>query len=448
MNEKTLPTAAPLLCAAAAAALCATIAPAAAQPAPSSAPATAPVTAAANAAGTPDPNPYYLGISQGFAHDSNVYRVPSGPSDNYSTTSLFGGFDQPISRQRLFGRATVSANRYQDETQLNNVSYGLTAGLDWETIERLSGRINASVNRNLASPVASAGTPVATRNIADTRSIDATARLGGSSLLTLEGGAGYSSLDYSSPQFIASESRRTSANLNLYYRPGGPLRLGVGVRGDRTRTPSALFDPATGTSQAQTLNGRHVDLLVDYDVTGQISTNSRLSYTRQTSSGAGAGSGDFSGFTGSVGLNWQATGKINVRADAARDTGFNATAYNTFAFTPTPTGIAFTPVVGLYENNQISTSAGLGVSYAATAKIGTTLGLRYVRSRLTSVNAPTPSADVIDVSKVASLGANYEITRNWGAACNASTERRSVSGGVAFTYRANTIGCSTQFTWR
>ncbi len=43
--------------------------------------------------------------SQGFTHDSNVYRIPSGPSDNYSSTSVFGGFDQPISRQRVFGRA-------------------------------------------------------------------------------------------------------------------------------------------------------------------------------------------------------------------------------------------------------------------------------------------------------------------------------------------------------
>ncbi len=436
MTIKTKAPAGRLICASAAAAFCVAAQPVAAQNAPA---------AAANSV-VPDPNPYFLGVSQGFTHDTNVYRIPSGPSDTYSTTSVFGGFEQPISRQRLFGRATVSANRYQDETQLNNVSYGLNAGVDWETIERLSGRINAALNRSLAAPAASTGTPVASRNIAETKTLEATARLGGTSLLTLEGGVDYSSVDYSSPQYIAAESRRTSGNVSLHYRPGGPLRLGVGVRADRTKTPNALIDPVTGASQSTTLNGKHFDLLLDYEATGQISANGRASYTKQTSSGVG--DADFSGFTGSLGVSWRPTGKITVRADAARDTGFNATAYNTFAFTPTATGIAFTPIVGLYENNQITTSAGVAISYAATAKIGATLAARYVRARLTSVGAPVPTADVIDVAKSASLGANYEITRNWGAACNVSTERREVSGGVNFTYRANTFGCSTQFTWR
>ena len=40
----------------------------------------------------------------------------------------------------------------------------------------------------------------------------------------------------------------------------------------------------------------------------------------------------------------------------------------------------------------------------------------------------------IDVSKVVALGANYEITRNWGAACNMSYEQRDVSGGTNYSY--------------
>ena len=436
MDNKSTARAGALICVTAGAAFCVAVQPVAAQNAPT----------ATETSVVPDPNPYYLGVSQGLTHDSNVYRIPSGPSDNYSTTSLFGGFEQPISRQRLFGRATVSANRYQDESQLNNVSYGLTAGIDWETIERLSGRVSASLNRSLAAPVASTGTPVATRNVAETKAIEAKARLGGASLLTLEGGLDYSSIDYSDPNYIAAESSRTGGSLSLHYRPGGPLRLGIGVRADRTRTPNAFFDPVAGQFQSTTLNGRHFDLFADYEVTGQLAANSRLSYTRQTNSGIA--NADFSGLTGSLALNWRATGKISVRADAARDAGFNATAYNTYAFTPTATGIALTPVVGLYQNNQLTTSAGIGISYAATAKINATLSARYVRARLTTANAAVPSADVIDVSQALALGANYEITRNWGAACNATTEKREVSGGVVFSYRANSIGCSTQFTWR
>jgi hypothetical protein len=385
-------------------------------------------------------------VSQALTHDSNVYRVPSGPSDNYSSTSLFGGFDQRISRQRLFGRANVSVNRYQDQDQLNNVSYALSTGLDWETIERLSGSVNASLNRSLASPTATAGVPVASRNVAETSALDARIRWGGVSVLTLEGGLGYSRLDYSDPVYSSAESNQTTASLGLYYRPGGPLRLGVAVRGTRTKTPKAFIDPATGTYQSTTLNGRNLDLLADYELTGQLAANGRLSYTKQTNSGVS--NADFSGLTGSLGLNWQATGKTSFRLDASRDVGFNATPYRTLTFAVGPTGIVLTPVTGLYQNNQVTTSAGLSVNYAATAKISANAGVRYARARLTTVNAGAAGPDVIDVSKMASLGANYEITRNWGLGCNVSHERRNVSGGTSFSYTANSVGCSTQFVWR
>jgi len=46
------------------------------------------------------------------------------------------------------------------------------------------------------------------------------------------------------------------------------------------------------------------------------------------------------------------------------------------------------------------------------------------------------------------MGANYQITRNWGAACTLAYETRDVSGGRTYSYDAKTIGCSTQFTWR
>ena len=234
--------------------------------------------------GPSDPNPYYIGVSQAFTHDTNVYRIPDGPADTYSSTSLLGGFDQMLGRQHVFGRAVVSNNRYQDETTLDNVSYSAYVGLDWDTIEHLSGRVYASFNRGLSSPPAGAGTPVAAQNISDTQTIEALIRWGGPSLLSLEGGASYSNVGYSSPQYVASEFNKSSANINLFYHGGGPLRIGIGVRADATRTPQAFVDPATGQVQSTRLNGQYVDLLADYDVTGQIGANARLSYTRQENS--------------------------------------------------------------------------------------------------------------------------------------------------------------------
>ena len=398
--------------------------------------------------GPSDPNPYYIGVSQAFTHDSNVYRIPDGPADTFSATSLLGGFDQLLGRQRLFGRAVVSGNRYQDETTLNNTSYNAYLGIDWETIENLSGRVSGSFNQGLTSAPAGGSTPVATRNISNTQTIDAIIRWGGPSLLTLEGAAYYSNVGYSSLQYVASEFNKSSASVSLFYHGGGPLRIGIGVRADATRTPQAFVDPATGQVQSTRLNGQYVDLLADYDVTGQIGANARLSYTRQENSGGGGT--DLSGWTGNLGLSWQATGKISLRVDAARDAGFNSTTYSTFAFTQTATGIAFTPVVGVFQNNQVTTSAGVSASYAATAKISTFASARYYRAKQLNLVVATgaPAEDVIDISNVYSLGANYQITRNWGAACTMAYESRDVSGGRNYAYDAKTIGCSTQFIWR
>jgi hypothetical protein len=395
-----------------------------------------------------DPNPYYLGVSEGLTHDSNVYRISSGPSDIYSSTSLFGGFDQPISRQRVFGRATVSLNRYQDETALNNTSYALSAGAALETIENLSGNVNVGVARNLAAPARIFGAPTAVRNIGTTERIDSRVRWGGRSLFTLEGGLGYSRLDYSAPQFVASETRRTNGSLALYYRPGSALRLGVAGRVNRTRSPSALLDPATGTYESNTATGRNVDLLADYVYSSLLSTNARLSYTRQTNSNiTGA---DFSGLTGGIGVRWQPTAKIAVRLDASRDAGVDNTIATRYSAVQVGTGVVLIPVSTFDENNRVTDALALGATYEATAKIGATADLRYSRAKLisaltTSGGAPAESVDVL---KRATVGLTYAITRGWGASCTVAYEMRDVTGATVYSYRVNIVGCATQFVWR
>jgi hypothetical protein len=157
-----------------------------------------------------DPNPYYVGVGEALTHDSNVYRIPSGPGDNYSSTSVFGGFEQPISRQRVYGRAGVSLNRYQDQTQLNHTSYDFGLGADLATIENISGNVNLGLTQNLASPTSAGALPTATRNVETTQRANARLRWGGPSLLSLEGSLGYVSTDYSAPQFVTSESRETT----------------------------------------------------------------------------------------------------------------------------------------------------------------------------------------------------------------------------------------------
>ena len=102
---------------------------------------------AAASARADEPNPYYIGASQGLTHDTNVYRTSAPIADTYSTTSLLGGFDQSFSRQHVYGAANVGYNKYRDQTTLDNTSYGVNAGWDWQTINELSGSVGVNASQ-------------------------------------------------------------------------------------------------------------------------------------------------------------------------------------------------------------------------------------------------------------------------------------------------------------
>jgi len=70
-----------------------------------------------------DPNPYYIGVKQTAMHDSNVFRIPDGIGDYYTSTGVFGGFDQRISRQRLYASANAEYNN-----GLNRVALKMATG--------------------------------------------------------------------------------------------------------------------------------------------------------------------------------------------------------------------------------------------------------------------------------------------------------------------------------
>ena len=396
--------------------------------------------------------PYYIGASQGFTHDSNVFRVPFGPSDNYSSTSLLAGFDQPFSRQRVYGTGSVSYNRYQDETQLNNTSYALLAGIDWATILKLSGNVTATLDRSLAAPIATAASPVQTRNVQDRKGLAALARWGGDQAVSLEGRVGYASQDYSSGQSESATSNSRYGSLGAFYRPGPTLQLGVATRFDHSRTPFA-FRLADGSFQDNETRGRHVDFLANYNNGNTITAGARLSHTRQTSSRLD-NSADFSGLTGGLNVGYRATGKLSFSLAASRDSGFN-TSSGPYAsvVAPTLTTTSRDTTATLYENNQVTNSLSAGASYAATSKINVTAGARYARAKIVTTSGVAgpgslAGADVRDETRGASLGANYAFSRALGFACSLSRDRREVSGVASYAYTADSAACSAQFTWR
>ena len=158
-------------------------------------------------------SPYYLGVAQSLGYESNLYRVgddqtlPAGysKSDTVSGTSLVGGVDQTIGRQRVYGSANVRANRYANNKALDNESYGLNLALDWATVGRLSGTLSAAADQNLAQFNNRAAGGVETRkNVVRTNQVDARVRLGVVTKYTLEASLGHRNRSYSAPEYNLS----------------------------------------------------------------------------------------------------------------------------------------------------------------------------------------------------------------------------------------------------
>ena len=103
----------------------------------------------------------------------------------------------------------------------------------------------------------------------------------------------------------------------------------------------------------------------------------------------------------------------------------------------------------MYENNRVTNSFSLAATYAATAKINANAGLSYARARIVSTLSGSVAApEILDVSRGVTLGASYAIARPVLLACNLGHEKRHVLGAVSYSYEANSVGCSGQFTWR
>ena len=397
--------------------------------------------AASGSARADEPSPYYIGATQSLTHDSNVYRLSNGSSDTYGSTGLVGGFDQAIGRQRIYATANVRDNYYQREKTLNNISYGVSAGWDWQTINKLSGGITVDANQALASyDNNSQAQPSTARNILKTQQLGARVRWGGEGVLNLDGAYSHSNVSYSLTP--TSESSQDSVSLGGSYRVGPTLRVGGDLRLSRSVSPNgALIAPGVFTEN--TTNGRNLDLNASWQYSAQTGVNGRLSWTKQTNSGNG--DRDFSGLTGGVTATYAATAKVSFNASLNRDAGTNSSFFNL----ANPN--AGQPVRGLSENSQTTDSLSVGASYAATAKIGVNAGLNYRRSKVvdqTVLAGAVVGNDHTDRTRSASLGANYAIARNWSLACNLAYVSRDVGGALPYAYSANTVGCTAQFTLR
>ena len=389
--------------------------------------------------------PYYLGLSQTLGHETNLYRIgnqdvlPAGlrKADVVSSTALFGGVDQAFGRQRVYGSATLRANRYQANSGLNNQGYGLNLALDWATLDRLSGSVSLGASQNLTrfNETNETGTLETQRNIEQNQQIDAKVRLGVVTRYTAEASLGLRQRRFSAASYARSEYDQASASVGLSYRPSNLLRLGAAARLTQVDYPryralgGGAFDP-------DRLKRSDLDLTAFWQPSGNSSLSARISpthssYDRNTAS-------DFSGVTGSASWVWRATGKVKLSSLLSRDTGQSYDAINQ--------GILG---AGTVDFSRTTTALKLMADYDFSAKIALSAHLTHANrdlGRSFNVGGPVIVERGSDNSSTLGLGAKWSPTRSLQVGCDLSTEqRRSNNPALSTSLNAGSVSCFGQF---
>lgn len=389
------------------------------------------VLAARPAAAQDDPNPYYLGAMVATGRDSNVFRLPDAVSDSWRSYGLVAGVDQPIGRQRIFGDLQVNDVRFQDNEALDYVGWSAAGGIDWETIERLSGSLNVNTARRRASYGALANTDLRQQNLETSQRLAARARWGGPSLLVIEGGWARGRLSYSAPEYTGAELTQDAVDAGIRWQPSDLLSVGVGVRrtsGDYTNA-DASFDR------------RDLDFTVRWVASGHSVLDARLSRSRQEGDGS-ITTRDIDGATGALTWRWKPTGKLGFVTAFSRDTG-SETSFLRLVNLPDPLAVG--------DFSRLTKALTFGATWDATAKIRLNASLREERRDLVSTAALAPGVPAQrgnDRLRYARVSVDWLPTLHWKLGCGASREVRREEGGLSTAYAANLASCSAQYTIR
>jgi hypothetical protein len=381
-------------------------------------------------------SPWYVGVSQGFTYDSNVLHTTNAHSDTISSTGVLGGIDITPGRQHIFGDLNAQANRHKDFDSLDNTSYSGTAGLDWQTIERLSGTLRYTTNQTLVN-FADVSVPAGTKDVQKTQQALASVRFGITSQFGLEG-----SVDHRKVDFSAAEDRRAftarSGSAGVRWGGTGIVTLGVSLRETKTDTPQTVItiipgDPTAIPPVLDTLiygpdkaDRRDVDFTGTWTPSGLSTLAVRISSTRETHSQPTIPK--LSGITGSLSWDYKPTGKLAFKTTISRDTA----AETTFS------GLPLTVLPVRADNNRLDTALSAEAHYEATAKILVDATLKYGHGLYDVINSNGSNRSTTNYG----IGAKYLATRTLTFACNLSQERRS------HVYDDTLASCSAQFVLR
>ncbi|MBC7940698.1 MAG: hypothetical protein H7Z19_13190 [Chitinophagaceae bacterium] len=377
-------------------------------------------------------SPYYIGVSQSFAHDSNLIRLRDGQaapagfskSDTISSTGLVAGVDQTFGRQRLSGSGALRANRYSNNSDFDSQSYSANLDLAWQTIERLSGNLTLGADRALRADLRDRNDQfIATDNNETSRRFGATVSLGVAGPLGLEAGYSRSDVSYSAPEAAFNDYEQSSASAGIRWRLGGSSSVGLGVRQTRTDYPQLLVGLADPSDRRKRDD---IDLNGTWVPSGASRFDLRLSrgktkHDRFTQR-------DFTGNTGALAWSYTPGGRTRLNARLSRESGQDATRATT-------------------ASSQITESLSLSADYEVSAKVMAMASLQNYRRTLDGSGQFQTSVRGRDRGTLWSLGARWQALRGLTLACQAGREERSTNSSPLLNdpFSASSYSCSGQF---
>jgi hypothetical protein len=386
-------------------------------------------------------SPYYVAGSLTYSHDSNLLRLTDGSlapadyskADSVLSTALLAGLDQNFGRQRAFGNVTLRSNRYSSNTLYNNDSYAFSGGLDWSTAERLSGQVSANASRNLSSFNLQEIGLLSKKNEESSQGLDTTVRLGLVTEYSIEASGGHreikNSLDDDRVQ--ARNYTQNNASLGLRWRPSPDTVVGLGMRATQGRYPKFRRTSAT-EFEADRFKRNDVDLSLWHRPSGASSVDLRLSTGKTTYDLATQR--DFSGLTGSLGWNWQASSKVSLSTRLSHETG-----QDSYFFSAT----------GTADYSRVNTALRIKADYALSSKVALNLALASSnRDIVRTLDIPSGPREATGRERytTVSLGARWVPHRSVQLGCDAGQETRKGTGALGSDLSANTYNCFAQFT--
>ena len=397
-------------------------------------------------------SPWSVGGSLLLSHDSNLLRLADtqdpGPgesrSDTVLSTALVGGLNQNIGRQRVFGNLTLRDNRFERNAKYNNQSYNGALGLDWSTVNRVSGNLSISAVRNLSTFNAEGVGLLPEKNLETTQAVNASVSVGLVTEYSLEFGAGRRQVRNSvrDERVLSRDVNLDTLSLGLAWRPSSAFSLTGALRQASALYPTFRANANADGYESDRYKQQQIELVAALVPSGASTLDLRLSFgdTRYLINEER----NFSSVNGSLGWLWQATGKLRLTTRLARDKGQD----NYPSTVPTLRGPA--PVT--LSDSRVITTLRVQADLEVSAKVALSTSLQHAQRTLdrnTLALASTVSLDTSsgkDGTTLFTLGVRWAPLRNTLVGCDASSESRRASGALTSNLKAASLGCYGQIT--